>query len=288
MNYKIAIDILDIKQDNFTKKELKRAYYKKCLKYHPDKNNSNGEMFKKCKEAYDYLSNNNNLFTDDNNMTYMDFIKNYISLISEKYEWNNELINSIFEIIINDAKKISFKIFENMDKNTLIKIYEYINKFKDLFNIDKTTIIKLREIIKSKYENIKFFNLNPSIDDLIHNMIYVLEYNNKKKYIPLWHNELHFNDCIVYINPELPNNIEIDDDNNINIFIEMTESEMFAGISKKISICENVDVYIDTNNLLCRKFQKYILQGYGISKINDENIFDVSNKSDIIFHIYKT
>jgi hypothetical protein len=103
----------------------------------------------------------------------------------------------------------------------------------------------------------------------------------------LWHNELHFNDCIVYINPELPNNIEIDDNNNINIFIEMSENEMFSGVNKKISICDNYDIYIDTNNLLCRKFQKYILKGIGISKINEKNIFDITQKSDIILHINK-
>ena len=290
MNCRIALDILNLPNKNYTEDELRKAYYKKCLKYHPDKTKSkNTDMFKKSTEAYNYLKERNNItsFDDCSNLSYSDTIKNYISLISEKYGWDNNMINNIFELILKDATKISFKIFESMNYDILIEIYEYMVRFQYLFGIEQTTINKLREIIKSKYKNPLLINLKPTLLELMDDQIYVLEEGDKTKYIPLWHNELHYKDSIVHINPVLPDHIDIDEDNNLNIFINMTESEMFKGENKEIEICHGHSITIDTNNLFCRKFQKYILRGVGISRINEKNIYDVDQRGDIIFHINK-
>ena len=290
MNYKIAIDILDL-SNNFTKKELKQAYLKKCLQHHPDKNKSNGSMFIKCKDAYDYLLERENYdhTNEENSGTYTDMIKNYLSLISEKYGWDQTILHHVFDLILKDGTKISFKICESMDYETLVKIYEYINKFQSLFNIQQTTINKLREIIKSKSVSKSFISLTPTLDELLEDQIFVLTLENttKTKYIPLWHNELHYDDCVIHINPILPNHMDIDQDNNLNVFINMTESEMFSGEKKEITICDGHTVKIDTNNLFCRKFQKYTVYNCGISRINEEEVFNVNKRGNIIFHINK-
>ena len=38
MNFNKAIDILGLSSKYYTEKELKRAYYKNAIKWHPDKN----------------------------------------------------------------------------------------------------------------------------------------------------------------------------------------------------------------------------------------------------------
>lgn len=286
MNYTIAIDILDLKDRQFTEKELKKAYYKKCLLYHPDKSKTNGDKFKLCNEAYQFLLKTKKINYDTNEIyTYSQMIRKYISLISEKYGWSNEILDNIINIIIKDVEHVSFHIIETLDKDTLVKLYNYLVKFQNLFHIEKDMLDKLREIIKCKFEKLIIYTINPSLDDIFDNKIYVLDHNGKNKYIPLWHNELDFDDCIIQINPNLPSNMDIDEDNNLNIFIQFTKDEMFSGEKKEIYVCDNIKKYIDTNELYCRTFQKYIFKNEGISVIDEKDSFNISTKGDIIVHV---
>ena len=62
MNFNKAIEILGLSSKHCTEKELKRAYYKNAIKWHPDKNGGSEEAeekFKKIKEAYETLTSDN-------------------------------------------------------------------------------------------------------------------------------------------------------------------------------------------------------------------------------------
>ena len=112
------------------------------------------------------------------------------------------------------------------------------------------------------------YDLNPTITQLINkNVYYLSEYDI---YIPLWHHEIIFKNVVIHINPSLPENILIDNDNNIHVIItNQVESFTIGGVSFLISDC------IKNMNLL---------KGQGIPKINIKNIYDYSELSDIILH----
>ena len=55
MDCKTACILLNIKLYDLTEENLKKKYYKACLKYHPDKTKGDSANFLKVTEAYEYL-----------------------------------------------------------------------------------------------------------------------------------------------------------------------------------------------------------------------------------------
>jgi len=221
------------------------------------------------------------------------------------------------DIVINGYKKISAKIFEELDKDTSIEIYNFLNKYKSILHISEETLDFVSSFIKEKYKNDYVIILNPSIDDLLDSNIYKLYVNNVLYLVPLWHNELYFDntgstntletqdnedikeeqynkdnknksdvsDIIVLCNPELPENIYIDDDNNIyiDLFVRFT-TDLFIKNTINFSL-GNKEYMIPCNKLCIKKQQKYIFKKQGISKIDEFNIYNVTSKADIVVNI---
>ena len=78
------------------------------------------------------------------------------------------------------------------------------------------TLEKVKTILLDKFKDMQIYCLNPSLKDLFQNNVYKLNIEGVLYFVPLWHSELHFNpDIIVKCYPELPDNVAIDEDNNI-------------------------------------------------------------------------
>lgn len=114
------------------------------------------------------------------------------------------------------------------------------------------------------------YEFTPTLNHLMNHDVYLLK--DYGMYIPLWHQELVFKNIYIEINPQLPDNIYIDEDNNIHVF----ESGPFP-------IIVNVgDVSFSIQHTIKNIVE---LKGMGIPVINIKNIYDVSVLSDIIVHI---
>ena len=112
-------------------------------------------------------------------------------------------------------------------------------------------------------------------------------------YIPLWHHEVNYNNNIIKIVPLLENNIFIDCDNNIHIDYRTTYDNLIFLLKNyddpyfELSLKFNeIVLKIPLNKLYINKYQTYVFKNSGISQINLNNMFDVSNLSNIIVHIY--
>ena len=131
--------------------------------------------------------------------------------------------------------------------------------------------------------------LNPTLDDLFQNNLYRLNINNNYYCIPLWHHELVYDnsgsDIYVKCNPMLPENIEIDNNNNIHVYIEYKISEIWNKKTVDIYLTNGNQIKITVNLLKLVEEQSIMFSNMGISKINTENVYDISKKSDIIVHL---
>jgi hypothetical protein len=175
-----------------------------------------------------------------------------------------------------------------MDKEKSIQIFEFIIRYQHILYIPSNTIENIKNIINEKFKNDNIIIINPSLNDLINDNIYILSFEEEKYYIPLWHDEVYYkhkkNDLIIKCIPDLPDNISLDNDNNI--IIEMNLAITILLKQKNISYkLENQTYTIPVNELKIKKKQSYILKKKGISLINNNNIYDNSLKSNIIFVI---
>jgi hypothetical protein len=294
----LEINTYEISYNDLTLEYLKKKYHKLALRNHPDKNGNTPESnqkFKQINEAYDYLKREININTIENNedttsSVYFDVLIIFMkSAMEGKY---TEFISKIVSDIVFASKNISLKLFEDLDKDSALSVYIFLSKHKFILHLTENILEEVRQVVIQKYENVQIFKLNPIVNDLLNNNFYKLYVDNELYLVPLWHNESYFDgsgcEIIVMCEPELPESIKIDDENNIH-------TEIFIDLKNDIPILlknnRNIIVKIGDNEftiylskLNIKPEQYYKIKNEGISKIKND-VCDVSEKADIIVKI---
>jgi len=310
MNYKDAFEILeidlsDVSYNDITNKYLNTQYRRLALKNHPDKNGNSeesNEKFKNINEAYNFLKNeikhlNNDEFIyeesqeydskSEDSSLYFVMLREFMKTIFEGSY--NDILTKIVSEIMSAGKKISVKVFDELDKDTALNIYIFLSNYRSTLHLSSETLDDIREIVVKKYDNVEIYKLNPTLNDLINNNVYKLYVNEELFLVPLWHNESYFEsstgEIIVLCQPELPENIILDDDNNICIQVETKIDDNLIKNNKPISINIGTKVFsIQPSQLYVKREQIYRIKNEGLSKAK-KNIYDVSEKTDIIVKI---
>ena len=302
MNYNIACENLGIdKNKKITKDYLKKVYRMNALKYHPDKNSSpNASVkFQEINSSYEYLmkSLEYNVFNDEKNGNedeeaehtgYSGILFSFLKNIMKKDGNTDGLYYIIIDKISNTCEKKALELIQKIDKNKLLKIYEIIKKYGEFLHFSNDFIDKIQEVLNDKIKNDECIILNPTIDDLFANNLYKLKVNDFTYIVPLWHDELIYdnsgNDIYVKCYPMLPDNVTIDEKNNIHIECKYDIKEILPLEFIEINVGNNVfDIF--TKELVIKPKQTVVLKNEGISKINTKDIYDISKKSDVYLHI---
>jgi hypothetical protein len=297
MNYQKASNILEL-NSGFSLQELKKNYYKKALQFHPDKNQDTfqSEHFKEINEAYSYLKNSivninattiNDNCKSDSVFDYNSILDNFIKLFSNI---DDKTSVSIIKNIVSNYHKISLKTFEQLDKKMAMKIFDWIEKYSQLFYISEEVLKNLREIMKEKMKDDNLIILNPSLKNLINKELYRLEINNDIYYVPLWHHEISFDtsgniNTIVKCHPTLPNHVSIDENNDLHIHIQTKITDILTRDKLEIELYLDKKIEICVDKLFIKKTQTVLFKNIGIPRINIKNIFDYKKISDVIVHI---
>jgi hypothetical protein len=296
MDLKEALNTLeiDIPLNNINLEYLKKQYYKLALQNHPDKNGNTIEStqkFQRIQEAYELLKREISILNDDISAN-KDNLSSYVTILHSfvdgilKGKYNDIIKNIIKKIVSGYAEDISLKLFEDMTKEQSLNIYDFIIKYKQLLRLNDEVIIKVREIILKKFKDIQIYLLNPSVNDLFQNNVYKLDIDGKIYFVPLWHSELYFDsDIVVKCNPELPTNVEIDEDNNLIITERI--SLTFSLFDEKVRVIKigNYSFELPMDQLFIRRFQTFTLKKQGISRIIEDDIYKIEDKADIIIKV---
>jgi hypothetical protein len=295
MNYKEALEILEIdssiKCEKLTEDYLKSKYRKMALKHHPDKNGNtreSNEKFTSINEAYHFLKRECMPIDDEiDNLDYTSMLNVFIKTMFD----NNDVVIKVINSIIENSKNISLKIFEDLDKDIIFKIYSFLSKNKHTLHLKDELLLKIREILTKKYDNVQIVKLNPSIDDMLDNNVYKLYLYDMLFLVPLWCGQMYYDvsgiEIITICEPDLPDNISIDDDNNLYVNVEIQSSNLINMINNNSELTVNVGkkhFSISLDKLYIKKEQYYKIYKKGISKIKRE-IFNIHEKSDITIKI---
>ncbi|EAL64322.1 hypothetical protein DDB_G0286293 [Dictyostelium discoideum AX4] len=126
-----ALEVLNLKPNkgangkahNYKDDDIRKAYYKLAVKYHPDRNPDGREMFEKIQEAYELLSTVNNIDNERGSdkkislllLTQVILYTRFMDLFRPfKYPAYPQLWKLINELLVND------KAFDNTNKTPLI------------------------------------------------------------------------------------------------------------------------------------------------------------------------
>lgn len=319
MNLDEAFDVLEFKSYEISRmnmKNLKKKYHKMALLHHPDKNeNSIGskEKFQKINEAFEVIQRDLSLDEDDYSDPFtkndrhdrksnskMDFenadYSNYAELLKLFFrnivlnEKVNEFVSVILQDLISGCKEVSLKMFQDLDKEKCIFVYDFMLKYKTILHLKEGLIEKVREIILEKYKDVEIILLNPSIEDLLSHNIYKLSHDEKLCYVPLWHHELYYEienekEMIVKCIPELPENVEVDEYNNIFVNLEIPfDSKLLEEKCIPVSLGKfNYNISLEV--LKIKKVQTYTLKNCGISRIQENDMYNIDKLANIVVRI---
>jgi hypothetical protein len=312
MNYEKALDIFEIKNNSNTflhlnNETLRKKYLKLSLLHHPDKNNNTNtskEKFQEITEAYNLLlsisildkedeeEDFNSDFVQEQPRDFISILKLFINSLSVEQQIKDILINmfenkekSTLEYLFISIIKIG--LFNDNNKDIVNPIYNILNKYKNLLHIPCEILDKIRNLLYE--DNFEYYSISPTLTDMFNNNIYKLEIENSMYFVPLWHAELFFEktkklnkNIIVNLIPQLPLGYEVDGENNIIITTSLTD--LIAKNNKIIfENFINLEIGLSINPLLGN--QTIIFENIGISKINENDIYDVEEKGNIIVKI---
>jgi len=287
MDYNKAKAILFLCEP-FTEKDIRSAYYRQALKYHPDKNGGEEERFKNINSAYVFLQEYSNIPMEDNNLSYLSIIKQCIHTMLPDLQWNDLFVDTTMSGILQDCEVVSLEIFDHLSKEKSLEIYSFLVTYRDILQLSDELLQKMLAIIhrKSVHDNVVI--LNPNINDLLLDKIYKLEIFNRTFYVPLWHNEVVFDisgaDLIVKNIPELDSTTVIDNHNNIHCY--MVDSIQRCLLSSELTVVLGEKKYsIPASQLTIVREQTHILRNQGILLADHTDLYNTERRGHMYIHI---
>lgn len=289
---------------------VKKRYRLLALKHHPDKSRdpASKERFIEIQEAYRFLKSSDepsigNSFNDDasssahEDNSYDAMMDAFLKTVKPKYAL---LIKKLLRILSNSKLNDFLK---RINRDTVGRMRDFMAQYKDAFHIDETHPVHgfacsqpetdmedAEDVVVS--EKITYI-LNPFIEDLMEDNAFRLNHNGKPYLVPLWHPETVFEDDAgeefrVICYPILPDNMDIDDQNILTVWLDLGVSDVWNRDSLEMMIGSKL-VKLPTDLLrMTDRVQEAIVMGAGVPLANQRDVFDASQRQPIRFRVSLT
>jgi DnaJ-class molecular chaperone len=301
MQYKTACGVLGL-QSPFTQDQIKKQYRLKALQYHPDKCDlpDAASRFTEIHDAYEFLLRYEGYQESDDNQdqdedqdaststsSYQHILTSFLKNVL-KNESRNQLFYTILQRISSTCEEKTLRTLEQLDKQTLLKIYDFLTTYWQVLHFSENILQKIQEIIKSKVQKDECILLNPTLDDLFDNNLYKLAVGDFNYIVPLWHHELVYDnsggEVIVKCYPVLEEHVYIDDQNNVHVEVEANIADLWNQEVYVVPVGKR-EFRIVPSALRMTPHQTVTLLKEGISLINTKDVYDVSKRGNVYVHL---
>lgn len=305
-----ACDVLGLlaEEDQWTETDLKKQYRRLALMYHPDKNRANdaNKTFHEVQNAYEFLMKYQGFSDDDaddehasepdawtssTTTHYETILRSFLNPIlkSELFqEITGKIVYTILQCISDKCEEKAIRLLEGVDKRIFGKICELLKMYKEVFHFSDGFLERIEKAYMDKIQDDECVVLSPFLDDLFSDHVYKLVEKGQTYFIPLWHHELVYDmsgaDLYVRCNPILPDDVEIDEKNNIHVRKTYSIVDLWSKKEIVIQLGKHYFIVQRERFKMCSE-QTVVLYGQGVSRINTHAIYDVSKKSDIFVHV---
>lgn len=300
----------DYDMTSLTSSIVIRQYRRMALKCHPDKNGNSPEStkeFHNLSNAYDIVRNMISMPEEDdirentsNESTgYFDILSQFVKSVmktNDSHESNSEHNSSVFRQkiieIVRDYQDISVSMFENIDRETSISIYQFLCCYREILYISPEVLERIRSVIQSKFEELCIYTISPTLDDMFLDKVFKLNIDSHMYLVPLWHKEVYFDDranpeqeILVLCEPQVDDRLcRLDENNNIHIAGEVSFSRDLLNKDgwTDITIPGSVKkVRVFNHQLTLSHVQIVRIVGEGILRIHEKDMYNNIDRGDI-------
>jgi len=306
-------------------KEINEAYlflygkYGKCNSSDSDSSSSKSSSSSDDDWNGDGYNNGKECGGDEREYCYSRLFSKFINSLMKKFS-NTQVasLHIVIQILMNKCTTLTSAMFNHMDRESLLFIHHLIVKYRAILEISSNRLTSIHEIIKKKLQENDIIIIQPTISELFDkNNIQVVEYEKQIYYVPLWHTEIYYNlninscdeecsekrdekrekrdreekqsresrELIVKCIPMLPEHIYIDELNNIYIDVRTRVETLFNQPKLTVFLTESISFDIPVHTLEFKTHQTITLKKCGIPMINTENMYDVSEKMNVMIHL---
>lgn len=291
MDFSAACRTLEV-QAPFTEKELRAAYYRRALQFHPDRNASAeaADRFREAADANDVLRSYLDVEADDvsagtGSCGYETLMKSLLSSVFGDPA-SCTAVSFLCENMRGRGLDMALRALDSLDRRTAFEVLGYVSAYRDVLGIEDEVMARLHaRVVGSSTARVV---LNPTIDNLLNKDVYCLKTDERTIYVPLWHEEIVYevsgNPMVMTISLDLPDGVAIDHNNDLHVRVRCPAGKALSERVIPVSVGGKA-FELQSDQLHLRAAQTARIRNVGVPRINTSDLLDASTLGDIVVHL---